>query len=284
MRTILTLLAVGAALSGCGGATHARGIGVVAVENVYASVALQVGGPYVHVTSIIDDPQADPHLFTARASTGLALARARVVIRNGLGYDAFVDRLLASSRSRDRVVITAGLGGSNPHVWYDPAVVRRVARRLAAALRAADPKHAPAFTRGERRFVVDVDRVAAAERRFGAAHGGGVVASTEPVAAYLLRAAGLHDAAPTQFTRAVEDGTEPPPGAVSEMERLLRGGRVRALLYNSQAVTPITRRARDVARSAGVPVVPVTETLPPGLTWQAWQLRTLRALAAAFGA
>ena len=57
--------------------------------------------------------------------------------------------------------------------------------------------------------------------------------------------------------------------------------RIRVLLYNCQAVSPLTARLRAAAQKAGIPVVPVTETLPPHLTFQQWQLDQARALAAA---
>ena len=117
-----------------------------------------------------------------------------------------------------------------------------------------------------------------------AAHRGEAVASTEPVPDYLLAAAGLHELAPPPFTRAIENGTEPTAGAFAAMLRLLRERRVRVLLYNRQAVSPITARVRSAARAAGVPVVGVTETLPPGQTFQSWQLGQVRALAAALAA
>jgi zinc/manganese transport system substrate-binding protein len=282
MRTILISTAAAAALAGCGGRSQGGGIDVVAAENVYGDVAAQIGGPYVHVTSILSDPNADPHLFTPRSSTGLAVARARVVIRNGLGYDTFVDKLLAATPAKGRIVITAGTRGANPHVWYDPNVVRRLSAAVAGALGSVDPSHAQFFERRERRFLRSgIEPVLRAERQLRKDAHGEAVAYTEPLPGYLVAAAGLRNLAPPAFTRAIEDGSEPPPSAVAAMLSLVRGHEVRALLYNSQTVSPITARIRDAARTVGIPVVAVTETLPPGFTYQSWQLREVRALAAA---
>ncbi len=127
-------------------------------------------------------------------------------------------------------------------------------------------------------------RCAARSRRSGPPTRESRVASTEPVPGYLLAAAGLRDVAPPGFTRAIEDGSEPSPADLAAMLDLLRGGRARVLLYNSQAVSPITERVREQARAAGIPVVPVTETLPAGSTFQQWQLAQARALAQALAA
>jgi zinc/manganese transport system substrate-binding protein len=107
------------------------------------------------------------------------------------------------------------------------------------------------------------------------------VAYTEPVPGYLLAAAGLDNVAPDSFTRPIEEGTEPSPAAVAAMDTLIAKHRIRVLLYNSQAVSPITARLRAAALSAGIPVVPVSETLPPHLTFQQWQLSQASELATA---
>jgi zinc/manganese transport system substrate-binding protein len=112
---------------------------------------------------------------------------------------------------------------------------------------------------------------------------GAPVAYTEPVPGYLVTAAGLRNRAPDSFTRAIEDGTEPSPSAVSALDELIRKHRIRVLLYNAQAVSPITAQLRDAARAAGIPVVAVTETLPAGVGFQEWQLDQARRLAAALG-
>jgi zinc/manganese transport system substrate-binding protein len=278
MRTILILPLI-FALGGCGGSSGHGRVEIVAGENVYGDVAQQIGGRYVHVTSILTSPDADPHLYTPKPSTILPIAKARIVIRNGLGYDAFMDRLLAAANAKDQQVIVAGTTQENPHVWYDPAVVRRVAVALRNALESVDPTHSGAYAAGTRRFLANgVEPVERAERSLRAALSGAPVAYTEPVPGYMLDRAGLRNLAPPAFTRAIEDGSEPTPNAVGAMLALIRNHRVRALLYNAQAASPITIRMRTAARAAGIPVVPVTETLPRGENYQQWQVRQVRAL------
>jgi zinc/manganese transport system substrate-binding protein len=287
MRTVI-VLAFALLLSACGGSSAATGkLDVVAAENVYGDIAGQIGGPHVSVTSILTSPSADPHLFEPGTSTGLAVSEAKVALQNGLGYDAFMTKLEDAAPSKSRRVVTMadvlGVRGkdANPHLWYDVPRLDRIAGAIADAFVQADPPHASAYRAGLSRFERSLAplrrEVATIREQFH----GAPVAYTEPVPAYLLTAAGLRNLAPDSFTRPVEEGTELSPSAVAAMDELVSKHRIRVLLYNSQAVTPTTARLRDAAREAGIPVVPVTETLPPGLTFQHWQLRQARALAAA---
>ena len=286
MRTVLVLTML---LAGCGNsaASTSGRVSVVAAENVYGNIASQIGGPRVSVTSILTDPSGDPHLFEPATSNGLAVAQAKVVLQNGLGYDAFMTRLEDATPSSDRAVVTMGdvLGvhgkDANPHLWYDLPRLDRIAGSIAAALEEADPRHAPAYRVGLARFERSLGPLRREVAAIRARREGAPVAYTEPVPGYLVTAAGLRNLAPEDFTRPLEEGSEPTPAAVSAMDELVARHRISVLLYNSQAVSPITSRLRDAARSAGIPVVPVTETLPAGLTFQQWQLHQARALAAA---
>jgi len=288
MRTVI-VIAITLLLSACGSSTGAssRELDVVAAENVYGNIAAQIGGPQVSVTSILTSPSADPHLFEPGTSTGLAVADAKIVLQNGLGYDAFMTRLEDAAPSKSRIVVTMadvlGVHGkdANPHLWYDVPRLDRIATAIAAAFAQADPSHTVAYRRGLHRFERSLaplrHEVATTRARFGSAP----VAYTEPVPGYLVAAAGLRNLAPDSFTRLIEEGAEPSASAVAAMSTLVSDHRIRLLLYNSQAVSPITARLRAAAQDAGIPVVPVTETLPPHLTFQQWQLGQARALAAA---
>jgi len=286
MRTVLVLTLL---LTGCGAsATSTSGrVNVVAAENVYGDIASQIGGPHVSITSILTNPNADPHLFEPKSSNGLAVAVANVVLQNGLGYDAFMTRLEDAAPSSSRIVVTMsdvlGVHGkdANAHLWYDVPALRRIALAVADALTRADPRHGPAYHEGLIRFIQSLGPLMHEVATIRARYKGVPVAYTEPVPGYLLSAAGLRNLAPDSFTRPIEEGTEPSPTAVAAMNDLITKHRVHILLYNSQAVSPITARLRDAARRAGIPVVPVTETLPPGLTFQRWQLRQAQALAGA---
>jgi zinc/manganese transport system substrate-binding protein len=285
MRTVLVLAMF---LAGCGGNAPATGgLDVVAAENVYGNIASQIGGRHVAVTSVLTNPNADPHLFEPGTADGLAVAEAKVVLKNGLGYDAFMTKLENAAPSQGRIVVTMarilGVHGKNvnPHLWYDVPRLGRIATAIAAGLARADHSHAVAYRTGLDRFERSLAplrrEVATIRTRFQRTP----VAYTEPVPGYLVSAAGLTNLAPEAFTRPIEEGTEPPPAAVAAMTALVARHRIRVLLYNRQAISPITAHLRAAALSAHIPVVPVSETLPRGVTFQQWQLAQARALAAA---
>ena len=290
MRTVLVItFPLLLLVSACGGSSRgATGkLDVVAAENVYGNIAAQIGGPHVSVTSILTNPDADPHLFEPGTSSGLAVAGAKVVIQNGLGYDAFMAKLENAAPSKHRIVVTTadvlGIQGkdANPHLWYDVPKLGRIARAIASALERADPRHAAAYRSGLSHFDRSLGPLRREVATIRARFHGAPVAYTEPVPGYLLLAAELRNLAPDSFTRPIEDGSEPSPSAVAAMNALVAHHRIRVLLYNSQAVSPITARLRTAAGTAGIAIVPVTETLPLGLTFQEWQLEQARALATA---
>jgi zinc/manganese transport system substrate-binding protein len=281
---VIGAVAVALAVRGSSSRSQHGRVDVVAAENFYGNIASQIGGAHVAVTSVLSDPNADPHLFEPGTRNGLAVSQAALVIQNGVGYDSFMQKLEEAAPSPHRVVVTvAGVLGvtgadANPHLWYDVPELGRIAGAIAAGLGRADPAHRRDYRAGLHRF----DRSLAPLRREVAAirarFGGTPVAYTEPVPGYLLAAAGLRSLTPAAFARAIEDGSEPSPEAVAEMTALLSGRRVRVLVYNDQAVSPITSRIRAAARAAGIPVIGVSETMPPGESFQAWQLGQARAL------
>jgi zinc/manganese transport system substrate-binding protein len=273
-----------ACLVACGGGSKGGRLQVVSSTNVYGDIAAQIGGSHVAVTSVLSDPNADPHLFEPGTANGLAVARARVVIQNGLDYDGFMSRLERSAPSVERRVVTISevldIHGrdANPHLWYDVPALGKIAGAIERALAAEDPADAAAFRAGRSRFVASLGPLRRAIAAIRAAHAGAPVGYTEPVPGYLVEAAGLRNLAPPSFTRPIEQGTEPSATAVSAMTALVARRRIRVLLYNKQAVSPITARVRAAARRAGVPVVGVTETLPRHMSFQAWQLRQVQEL------
>ena len=281
LRIILAFLPVFllGATTACGPAGAGSGkLDVVAAENVYGDMVRQIGGTHVSVTSILSNPNADPHLYEPGTRNGLAVATARLVIQNGAGYDAFMQRLENAAPNSKRLVVTVadvlGVHGrdANPHLWYDVPRLGAIAAAIASGLERSDPAHAAGYRAGLRRFDASLGPLQRQVAKIKASFAGKPVAYTEPVPGYLLAAAGLDNLAPSSFTRAIENGTEPTPQAVAAMDTLMAGGRVKALLYNSQTVSPITLRIRSAAAGAGIPVVGVTEMLPQHLTFQQWQL------------
>jgi len=259
-------------------------IAVVGAENFYGDLLSEIGGARVSAASLLNDPNADPHAFESSTQAAVLVADAQLVVVNGLGYDAFMDRILAASPSSARTVINVqqllGLAdGANAHIWYDPATMPQVAAAVTAALARIDPANAFYFQAREGSYVDSLKTVAAKIAAMKTRFSGLPVAFTEPVAGYLATAIGLHDLTSDGFQKSIEDGTDPAPADVAGESDLLTGKQVRALLYNSQVTSPITRQMHDLAVASGIPVVGVAETIPAAYaTFVDWQLAQLNQL------
>ncbi|GAA0295318.1 metal ABC transporter solute-binding protein, Zn/Mn family [Kineococcus aurantiacus] len=279
-----------AATPGGAGASSGSGtLSVVASTNVYGSIARSIAGDAATVTSIIDDPSADPHSYEANTRTQLELSRATVVIENGGGYDDFVDTMLDAAGSDPTVlnaVDVSGLQGPegsefNEHVWYDTATVRKVAQQLEQALAEAAPDDAATFAANLETFEAGLDTL---DQRIEAARAttqGLPVAITEPVPGYLLEALGTTDATPEEFSEAVEEETDVPVDVLQQTLALFTDHRVRALVYNEQTTSAQTEQVLQAARDNGIPQVPVTETLPEGEDYTTWMTGNVDAIATA---
>ena len=293
LRALPGLFVLALALSACGGSgesTPAPGpapgtIPVVASTDVYGALVQAVGGDRVAVTSLIDDPAADPHSYEAPPAAAAAVARARLVVVNGGGYDDFAERLAPGPDAAViDVVALSGLSASaggefNEHVWYSLPTMKKLAGQIAADLGAADPAGAPQFTANADAFGARIDGLVARVDALKAAHSGTRIAVTEPVPLYLTEAAGLVDATPPEFSEAVEEDADPPAAVVAATLDLFRADPVRVLLVNAQTRTAVTDQVEQAARAAGVPVVEVGETLPAGtddyVEWISGQLDLL---------
>jgi zinc/manganese transport system substrate-binding protein len=308
------LLALTLVLPACSAQRPAAPAGttaVVASTDVYGAIVQAVGGDRVSVTSLIDDPAADPHSYEAPPAAAAAVARARLVVVNGGGYDDFAGQLTTAPDAKViDVVALSGLtpppgGEINEHVWYSLPTMKTLAGRIADDLGAADPAGAATFAANADAFGTRVDGLVAKVDALEARHTGTRIAVTEPVPLYLTDAAGLVDATPPEFSEAVEEDADPPAAVVAATLDLfsdrsdagsstpdsVRGGRptpdptadpVRALLVNAQTRTPVTDQVEQAAKAAGVPVVDVGETLPSGTTdYVDWINGQLDALGAA---
>jgi zinc/manganese transport system substrate-binding protein len=255
---------------------------IVAAENFYGDVATQIGGANVAVTSILTNPDQDPHEFEASPATARALSEARIVIVNGADYDPWMEKLLAAGKApgRKEVVVSALVGrkaGDNPHLWYDPSYVTAAARVISADLAAIDPAHKADYDKGEAQFLESLKpldgKIAQMRKKFA----GFPVAASEPVFGYSAALIGLK-VLDEKFALAVMNNAEPSASDVAAFEDNLRGHKVRAMLYNAQASEPAVARLVQLAKDNNIPVVGVSETEPPGKTYQNWMLDQLDAL------
>ncbi len=272
---------------GFGATTALAQLNIVAAENFYGDVAAQIGGDQVTVTSILNNPNQDPHDFEVGAATARALSDADLIIYNGADYDPWMPTLLAAAENNSaQIIVVADLvdrsAGDNPHLWYDPSTMPAVAEAIAAALVSADPAHVDDYAARldafEDSFATINDEIADIRARFG----GTPVAATEPVFGYMAEALGL-DMREEGFQLAAMNETEPSARDIAAFESDLRNNAVAVLFYNNQVTDDLTSRLLDIANEAGVPVVGVTETLPEGLSFQEWMAATLDATRVALG-
>ena len=278
---ILTFLVLGVCLGGVTAAS-AEPIAIVAAENFYGDVAEQVGGATVKVTSILTNPDQDPHLFEASASTARSLAAARIVIYNGADYDPWMTKLLSASRASGRVTVEVAKlvgkkAGDNPHLWYDPATMPAVAKALAAQLAKLDPEHRSDYEARRDAFVTSLkpvdDKIAALRQQYG----GVSITATEPVAGYMVEAIKLK-MRNARFQLAIMNNIEPSASEIAAFQKDLKTRAVKVLLYNSQTSEELTEKMRAIAKESGAPIVGVTETEPEGKKYQDWMLSELAAL------
>jgi zinc/manganese transport system substrate-binding protein len=260
---------------------------VVAAENFYGDLAAQIGGANVVVTSILSNPDDDPHLFEASPETARALSDAKVVIVNGVDCDPWMEKLLSAHRApgRKEIIVGALVGrkpGDNPHLWYDPAYMKAAGKALAADLAAVDPAHKTDYDQSYAKFLDSLkpldDKIAAMRKSFA----GQPVTASEPVFGYQADLIGLK-VSNKKYALAIMNNAEPTPSEVAAFENDLKGKKVKAMLYNSQASESAVGRLVRMAKDNGIPVIGVSETEPPNSTYQAWMMGQLDALDKALG-
>lgn len=266
----------------CIGTAAAQPLGIVAAENFYGDVASQLAGDDATVSSIMSNPDQDPHLFEASPSVARQLSGAAIVVYNGADYDPWMAKLLSASRTPDRTIIVVAQlvhrkPGDNPHLWYDPPTMPAYANALTAALARRDPAHRADYQQRLHGFLDSLRPMQAKIDAMRKKFAGTPVTATEPVFGYMAAALGL-TMRNERFQLAVMNDTEPRASDVAAMENDLRNHRVRLLLFNSQASDDTVQRLLGIARQSRVPVVGVTETEPPGKTYQQWMIGQLDAV------
>jgi zinc/manganese transport system substrate-binding protein len=289
---IVAALAV--AITGCGtsGSAHAADahgvINAVGAENEYANVLSQIGGRYVHVSAILENPNTDPHTFEASAQVAQEVSSAQLIVQNGLGYDSWINRIESATPSSSRKVIVAqqllGLPDSapNPHLWYEPRTMPAVASAMARDLSAIQPAHKAYFQANLTKFDNSLTPWLTAIAQFKSANPHVAAATTEPVADYLLTAMGISNLTPFRFQADIMNGVDPSPEDIATENSFFTQHRVALFAYNQQVTSALTASIRENALTNGVPVVGVYETMPtPGYTYQTWMLAEVEAIAKA---
>ena len=260
-------------------------ITVVAAENFWGSLAEQLGGDHVKVTSIIDNPDADPHDYEPTAADGREIAAARLAIINGVGYDAWATKLADANTNPDRTDLTVGdlvgaKDGDNPHRWYNPDNVRAVIDEITADYKKIDPADATFFdTQHDTVLGTNLKKYFDTIAAIKSAYAGTPVGASESIFAMLSPATGLDLRTPAAFLKAISEGTDPGAADKATIDAQLKTKQIKVYVYNSQNATPDIQAQVKAAKAQGIPVTTITETLTPaGASFQQWQVAQLDAL------
>lgn len=261
-------------------ALHAHAlIHIVAAENIYGEVAQELGGPQVEVISILNNPAQDPHLFSNTPSTAKAITNADIVIYNGADYDPWMDSILLSSENTNRKVINVAnlvniKPGANPHIWYLPTTMPIVAKTIVALLTELDPTHKNDFDMQLLKFNTAYESIFAIIKSIKRYSQNLPVIATEPVFTYMANSLDMqmHGEA---FQTSIMNDVPPSIAEVKAFEDDLTNHKVKLLIYNDQVINPMTKHMQRLAEKENIPVLGVSEMLPPKATYINWIMREL---------
>ena len=280
MLIILTLIFP--SCSNANSETNSDKIQVVVAENFWGSIASQIGGSLVNVTTIINDPNLDPHSYEPISANARAVADAHYIITNGVGYDAWMDRLIAANPSSTRKLLNAGelCGknvGDNPHLWYNPDYVLKMANRIHDDLVYIDPGHTAEYDAAKEQFAnTGLGAYLSLIKEIKTEFSGTKVGATESIFTYMADSLGLELITPASYMKAVSEGSDITAADEAAVERQIDQKQIKILVYNIQNTPPNVQIILDKARKQGIPAVRVTETMVPvTATFQEWQTAQL---------
>lgn len=289
----LFLIVVLLLVSACGGPSLASQnspsmLKVVAAENFYGDIARQLGGDHVTVTSILSDPNVDPHTYQSNVQTGLAISQADMVIANGGGYDDWIEQVLSASPNSSRLLLKAFDVAphhlpDNEHVWYSFANITAIAQNIAGDLQKLDPTDAAVFKQNLQKFTQSMQELEQKAAEIKTRYNGTPVGLTETIYLYQTEIEGLRVLTPLEFEKAIAEANDPPAATVITATDQINNHEIKVLISNAQTVTPVTTNLLNLARQQQIPVVEVTETMPPGKSYQSWMGDQLTALQTALG-
>jgi zinc/manganese transport system substrate-binding protein len=259
---------------------------IVAAENFYGDVAKELGGNQVQVISILQNPEQDPHLFTASPSIAKAIAGADIVVYNGADYDGWMAKLLSAVSAKQHIVIVVAdlmgiKAGENPHIWYMPTTMSRYAEALSKQLVRLDPAHTNDYTKRLTQFQLKQTALQDKIKQLKQKTDGLAVTATEPVFNWMAAALGFQ-IRHLDFQQSVENESSPSPAAMKKMLDDLNHHKIRILFYNMQVTSPLVNQVVEVAKKNQVPVVGVTETQPTEMDYHHWMNKELADVARVF--
>lgn len=248
---------------------------VVVAENFYGDIVKQLGGNHVHVLSILSDPNVDPHQYESNVQDAIAISKANFVIKNGVGYDTWMDKLLSASPNKSRLVLTAAeIAGyqlpDNPHIWYGVDNVQEIATKITSILKEQDPADVSEFNQNLIKFSQSLQPMQHKIQEIKTNFANTPVALSETIFLYQTQPTGLHVLTPLAYEKAINEGNDPSADDVAKANDQIIKKQVKILIYDEQNATPVTKNLLDMAKQQNIPIVAVTETMPVNKTYQTW--------------
>jgi len=260
-------------------------ITVVAAENFWGSIATQLGGDHATVTSVITNPDTDPHDYEPTPADGRTMAGAQYAIVNGVGYDPWAPKLIAANPNDKRTVLTVGdlVGvkeGGNPHRWYSPDNVHQMIDQITSDYKKIDPVDASYFDQQKQNFETQgLSQYTKLISDIKAKYAGTPIGASESIVTPLAQGLGLTMLTPESFLDAISEGSDPTAADKATIDAQIKTKQIKVYVYNSQNSTPDVQAQVDEAKAAGIPVTTVTETLAPAnASFQDWQAKQLQGI------
>jgi len=265
------------------GQTNSKIIQVVAAENFYGDIVKQLGGNHVQVLSILSDPNIDPHEYESDVKDAVAVSKANLIIKNGMEYDNWIDKLLKASPNNNRIVlkaedITDHRLPDNPHLWYNIDNVQEIAGKITSVLKQQDPADANEFDQNLTKFDRSLSQIRQTIRDINTNFANTPIAHSETVYLFQIQATGLHDLTPFAYEKAINEDNDPSASDVATANDQVSQKKVKVLIYDIQNATPVTQHLLDAAKQQNIPIVSVSETMPPDKHYQSWIEDQLTAL------
>ncbi|MBP9742539.1 MAG: zinc ABC transporter substrate-binding protein [Burkholderiales bacterium] len=256
-------------------------IKIVTAENFYGELSREVGGSYVEVHSIINNPNADPHLFTTSPKVNQLLQEAQIIIYNGANYDPWIEQILSSLTNKSAIIINVAdlIGvnnGENPHIWYKPQTFMVLAKQLASIIIKLNPKSKLYINQNLAYLLKQNLLVLQSIQDIKLHYNGIMVGATEPVFGYMASAMGLNMQG-MDLQWKIMNNTEPSPQILANFEELLTKHQVKVIFYNSQVVDAVVKNILELARQNHIPIVGISETMPSHLKVNQWLLNNISA-------
>ena len=276
--TLLSLITVGCS-NKQNSTSQSNKISIVTTTNVYSDIAKNIVGKYGTATAIIDKSSVDPHDFDPTTADAKKVAKANIIVANGLGYDSWMNKL-AKSVDKKPVLVGEDLmglkSGDNPHIWYNLDMPTKYVEYLVKRLSKLDKKHAAYFKENGEKYLAKIDKI----KQLAQANKGDQkpVFVSEPVFDYALQEAG-YKIGDKKFEEAIENGTDPSPKTINEMNNAIKQKKIAFFVNNTQASSSTVKSFVKLAKKNNVPVLNVRETIPNNTTYLAWMKENYQKLA-----